>query len=173
MARGKRREGQKTISVQACPRSLGAKTKLLNANELELVEKIRSFLSPDLLRGQWKEPNAQGHPMAGHCYVATEALYHLLGGANAGWQAKVLSFADDITWAPGKLTHWWLENKDGRFIDATADQFKTTPPYNRGRHAAFVTNAALGDSPSARTLKLINRLRSAKKQAANGVSKSG
>jgi len=46
------------------------------------VERVRGALSDDL-----RKPEYQGNPnpVAGHCYVASEALYHRLGGKAAGW----------------------------------------------------------------------------------------
>ena len=123
-----------------------------------LVERVRTALSADLLRGKWRKLAISGHPMTGHCYVATEALYHLLGGREGGWQPRMLSFDNDRDWGPGGESHWWLENADGRRIAATADQFATPVPYERGRHKAFVTNARLGANPSGRAQTLIDRV---------------
>jgi len=40
------------------------------------IKRPAMYLSDDLRRPPWKgDPN----PLAGHCYVASEALYHLLG----------------------------------------------------------------------------------------------
>jgi hypothetical protein len=126
---------------------------------------VRASLAsaPDLLKPDWRRRNADGHPMTGHCYVAAEALWHLLGGPAAGWTPRVLGFADDRSWRavePGEqgLTHWWLEHEDGRRLDPTGDQFATPVPYERGRYQAFLTNAKLAGRPSIRTRKLLVRL---------------
>lgn len=157
MGRGKRsRTGSARTGALRTPQGPLLETSV--AAECELVARLRLELTPDLLRPDWRALNLAGHPMTGHCYVATEALYHLLGGKKAGWTANVLSFADDLSWAPGGLTHWWLEHADGRRLDATCDQFRSPVPYARGRRAAFVTNAKLGSRPSARTCKLLTRL---------------
>lgn len=154
MGRGKRKASARALPV-ACqgPLLVG-----LSKTESELVSRARLALSPDLLKGIWRVKNAQGHPMTGHCYVATEALYHLLGGKEAGWKSMMMSFDNDCDWGPVELPHWWLENVDGRRIDATSDQFASPVPYERGRHKAFITNEKLGDKPSKRARILIARL---------------
>ena len=45
----------------------------------QLMDEIKKVLTPDLLKGMWKNDNPN-NPLAGHCYAATEALYWILGG---------------------------------------------------------------------------------------------
>lgn len=127
------------------------------AHDKELAYRLRSVLaeSPDLLKSRYR---GAGHPMFGHCYVATETLYHLLGGKEAGWSGYCLSYDKPGVWGPGKETHWWLQNADGQLIDATADQFETPVPYERGSKKAFVTNRILGADPSERSAIALGRL---------------
>lgn len=48
----------------------------------KVADRVRSGLTDDLRKPEYRgNPN----PMAGHCYVASEALYHLLGGKAKGW----------------------------------------------------------------------------------------
>ena len=42
----------------------------------DLVKKLQSHLTDDLRRPPYK---GSSNPLTGHCYVASEALYHLLG----------------------------------------------------------------------------------------------
>lgn len=68
----------------------------------------------------------------GNCYVASEALYHLLGGKEAGWKAMTLHHEGDI--------HWFLFNiKTGQRLDLTVSQFKTKPDYNKAQGRGFLT----------------------------------
>ncbi|MBS2040485.1 hypothetical protein JST97_36195 [bacterium] len=106
------------------------------------VERVRSVLSDDL-----RKPEYQGNPnpVAGHCYVASEALYHRLGGKAAGWTPQSIRHEGG--------PHWYLKNQDGTILDATADQFETPVPYAQGKGCGFLTR-----QPSARTQHLLDRL---------------
>ena len=79
---------------------------------------------------------AIGRRVAGYCYVASEAIYHLAGGRHTGLVPVVLR----APWPPRRLTtqarrcaelvrgtHWWLEDRSvdpPRAIDVTAGQFR-------------------------------------------------
>ena len=92
---------------------------------------------------------ALGDPR-GKCYVAAEALYHLLGGKKAGltpaWVEVPWPNPDSI----GFQKHWFLRTKDGRVLDPTAEQFDDEPPYHLGRGCSFLTK-----SPCKRTQAFI------------------
>lgn len=63
------------------------------------------------------------------CYAVSEALFHLVGGRDAGYRAKRI---------PAKpQSHWFLEGPYGEIIDLTAGQFKKLPRYDRAVNAAF------------------------------------
>jgi hypothetical protein len=90
----------------------------------------------------------------GNCYVTCEALYHLLGGKAAGWEAHHVKHEGD--------THWWLERwtyepqLGCQFItrlDPTVSQFKTKPPYEKGRCGGFLTI-----EPSRRAKALMDKM---------------
>jgi hypothetical protein len=83
----------------------------------------------------------------GNCYVASEALYHLLGGKRAGWTPVRTSM--------GRDTHWWLRHKSGLILDVTKSQFRghVEPIYETGRGAGFLTKR-----PSRRARKLMKEL---------------
>jgi hypothetical protein len=53
-----------------------------------LIHKIQSVLTPDLLKGIWSKKFE--NPLAGHCYIATEALYWILGGPSSDFKPYVL-----------------------------------------------------------------------------------
>lgn len=81
----------------------------------------------------------------GNCYVACEALYHVLGGKAAGWTPMRLSLPDD--------THWFLRHASGLILDPSVRQFRTAPDYSKGRGAGFLTR-----EPSKRARALIDTL---------------
>ncbi len=112
---------------------------------------IRAALTPDLIR-----PKYRGHdnnPMYGHCYVASEALFHMLGGWGSPYQAvRGKDETGDV--------HWWLEHKiTGHRYDVTADQFYSIgrkPPYANGRAGPFLTK-----QPSKRAQIVLERVKAA------------
>ena len=65
-------------------------------------------------------------PLAGYCYVATQAVWVLLGGLSSDFRPYVI--AND-----GVDTHWYLMDFDGNIIDPTASQFEKRIPYEDGR----------------------------------------
>ena len=109
-------------------------------NGPELVRRITEHLTPDLLL---KTPSTTG-PLAGHCYVACEALYHL-GLGDEGWRPVVVHHEG--------TSHWFLRNSIDEIIDPTAGQFKTPVPYHEGRGCGFLTKG-----PSRRTRELMRRV---------------
>ena len=108
------------------------------------VNAVRAVLSEDLRRKPYKD-----HPnlMVGHCYHASEALYHLLGGAEAGWAA--------VRGAHSGIVHWWIQNtKTAERLDPTADQFDFTWPYECGQ----LRRGFLTQRPSQRAREVLQRL---------------
>ena len=97
-----------------------------------LAEVIRSQLTDDLLTKEWATRKAQtGKALAGFCYVASEAYFHLCGGNGSGLSVYRCSLPDGGT-------HWWLVATTGERIDITAEQFDSPPPYESGIRAAFL-----------------------------------
>ena len=80
----------------------------------------------------------------GHCYVASEALYHLSGGNNSGLKPMNIKHEGS--------SHWFLLDGN-KVIDITADQFKTKPDYSKARGRGFLTK-----QPSKRASILIHRV---------------
>lgn len=116
-----------------------------------LIEQIQSVLTDDLLSSDWKRYIRTGdfHPTTGHCYAASEALYHLLGGKEKGYTPQVGKSANG--------THWWLEDKNENILDPTAEQFYykgNKPPYETGRGNGFLTKF-----PSKRAQKIIEEIK--------------
>ena len=117
-----------------------------------LIDDIKTVLTEDLLTDHWKKiiRIKKCHPTTGHCYAASEALYHILGGKKAGYKPMY-----------GKTkkgnSHWWIVDEDENIIDVTAEQFyfhNSTPPYENGVGSGFLTK-----DPSKRAQKIINRMK--------------
>lgn len=103
---------------------------------------VRGALTDDLRRAPWR---GSTNPVAGHCYVASEAMHHLTGGRLRPRYVRHEG-------AP----HWFLVDTDGTVVDPTADQFSTPVPYEQGRGIGFLTK-----QPSARARVVIERVRRA------------
>lgn len=117
------------------------------SNEVMLAN-VRLALTPDLLK-----PEYQGHsdnPTYGHCYVATEALFHLLGGYRSAFRPQ---FGRDNK----GIVHWWLrDKKTGEILDPTVTQYTSVgrePPYAVGRNGGFLTR-----EPSKRACIVMRRV---------------
>jgi hypothetical protein len=114
----------------------------------EWIPLIQKVLTPDLLKPEYVKRN-EGNPMYGHCYAATEALYHLLGGKESGWHPCWGKDAEGVT-------HWWLRNAEGEILDPTVEQYISVgkkPPYGEGRRGPFLTQR-----PSKRANEIISRV---------------
>jgi hypothetical protein len=115
---------------------------------VNVVSEVAATLTPDLLRRHYRPDPA--NPTAGHCYAATEALWHLLGGKASGYVPHVARDGGD--------THWWLRNPTtGEVIDPTACQYRSQglePPYAAGRGCGFMTA-----KPSKRAQEIMRRVK--------------
>jgi hypothetical protein len=116
----------------------------------KVIKSILDCLSPDLLKPSYREENKK-NPTFGHCYVASEVLFHLIEadipGRFSPWIGK-----DDQG-----INHWWLvDNEDGSIVDPTADQYISQgkiPPYEHGRKFSFLTK-----NPSRRAKIVMERI---------------
>lgn len=84
--------------------------------------------------------------MRGPCYPAAEALYHLLGGKEAGLTPMRVVHEG--------VPHWYLRWRVGGetfYLDPTSSQFETPVPYEEGRGMGFQTK-----EPSARARVLVD-----------------
>lgn len=108
---------------------------------LALEKKIIESLSDDLRLPKYRD----GTALRGHCYLASEVLYHISGGKSAGLKAVRVRHQGD--------THWWIRDASGCDIDLTASQFDEPPPYDKGVPTGFLTK-----KPSKRAQKLIERI---------------
>lgn len=113
------------------------------AHIAKIVRRVQDSLSDDL-----RKPRYRGHEncLAGHCYVASEALYHLLGGHHSGWVPQTVQHEGG--------PHWYLKHKfSGAIVDPTATQFETPVPYDKGVGKGFLTR-----QPSKRTQVVLDRV---------------
>lgn len=112
------------------------------------LTKIQSHLTDDLLIEPFKSlPNK--NKFSGHCYVASEAMYHLLPeNIKNQYTPSVLKI--------NNITHWFLKNQEtGDIIDITKDQFNIQLDYTQSRNCGFLTK-----NPSKRTQILLSRINS-------------
>jgi len=93
------------------------------------ISEIRKNLTPDLLKGRWETSPDDG--VSGHCYVATEALYWMMG-KGMGFKPHVVGHKECPELLKEGETHWFLM-KDDMVLDVTADQFKGRIPYVLGK----------------------------------------
>ena len=118
--------------------------KKTNSSLSDLSQAIISALTPNLLKPQFR---GSEHPLTGHCYVASEALYHLSDDSLKPMRAR-----DDQG-----VVHWWLETLEGEILDLTAGQYYDLgrkPPYDRKRSGGFLTK-----EPSKRAQVVIQKVR--------------
>jgi len=109
----------------------------------EVCRRVTALLTPDLLAPKFQHDPAC--PVRGHCYVASEALWWLLGAGASGLSVKYGRFDG--------ANHWWLEGRR-IILDPTAAQLgeHASRVYARGRSCGFLTK-----QPSTRTCILLRR----------------
>ncbi len=122
----------------------------LTARETQLISDIRAVLTPDLLHKSYlKRWTPRRTKDWGHCYAASEALYHLLGG-------KIAGYAPHQVFIDGE-SHWFLKTGD-IILDPTPDQFAANPSAMLikiiSRAAGFLTK-----EPCKRAQEIIRRVK--------------
>jgi len=106
-----------------------------------LINLVVGSLTDELRRPPWR---GSENPLAGHCYVASEALYHFLGGEP--WVPQFVRHEGS--------PHWFLKNREtGEVLDSTAGQFATPVPYDKARGKGFLTR-----QPSKRARVVLQRV---------------
>jgi hypothetical protein len=106
------------------------------------IERLQAAMTPDLLKPEWRGGLT---PTAGHCYAASEALFHALGKQEAGWKS--------LSMKVGEATHWCLLHvESGVLLDPTWDQFGKIAPYEQAKGTGFLTRA-----PSKRAQEMMRR----------------
>ena len=114
----------------------------------EFSELITNHLTDDLLRPKYRKiKEAVDVPNTfGHCYVASEVAYYLLGGKEEGWKPMHMKQLG--------VSHWFLKHESGFILDLTRSQFKSPIDYSKARGAGFLTK-----EPSKRAKKLLIRIK--------------
>lgn len=108
-----------------------------------LGDRIRAALSDDLRGARYRGLSCF---VAGHCYVASEAAYHALGGPTSGFTPQFVRHEGE--------PHWYLkQDGTGLIYDLTADQFATPVPYDQGKGKGFLTK-----EPSKRARVILERI---------------
>jgi hypothetical protein len=133
----RRSEDKKTLSLLA---GEFPQTLTLNSH----IEAIVARLSDDLLKPKYRKMSGK-NKFTGHCYVASEALWHLLGGRESDYFPHVLRHNGD--------THWFLKSSAGKVVDITCKQFSLSPDYAIATRCSFLT-----EKPSQRCRKLLDKL---------------
>lgn len=120
--------------------------QVVTASQLTVEDVSRAIvasLTPDLLKKQYRV--LARNKFTGHCYVASEALFHMLGGRDSDYVPETVKHE--------RSQHWYLRNKKTRrVIDLTKRQFVEPVPYEKGRGCGFLTR-----QPSKRAQILIER----------------
>ncbi len=114
---------------------------------------VLASLSPELVLPQFRKLQ-ENHPLGGHCYVASEAIYYLLGGRESGYMPASVTHEG--------VKHFYLKHREtGSTLDLTSGQFRTPPDYKQGRGSAYRQS-----EPSKRAAIVIARVREAAEIAA-------
>ena len=120
-----------------------------NAKIKIISKRILSNLSDGLLTKTFREIKGRepGLPATfGHCYVASETAYHLLGGKKSGWKPQFVKHLG--------CPHWFLKHQDGMILDLTSEQFQASVDYERAIGKGFLTQ-----KPSKRARVLIRKVK--------------
>jgi len=117
-------------------------------NTSHIIDHIRRSLTNDLRDNKYNGNlwiAGRNNNMAGHCYVASEVFYHLMGGKKKGWKPMFIEHEGE--------PHWFIKSEDDDIVDVTADQFETKVPYKKAIGKGFLTK-----EPSRRAQILIERV---------------
>jgi hypothetical protein len=114
-----------------------------------LAELIRDNLSDDLLKKEYRD-RPRKNRFVGHCYVASECLWQLLGGSKQS-RYKTMQVNHE-----GE-SHWYIQGPDGEVIDLTAEQFRRAVDYTAGKGKGLSTPIP-GQPPSRRARVLMDRV---------------
>ena len=117
-----------------------------NENNLQMVSDIiKDNLTSDLLPKKWVERNSTNITF-GHCHNASGCLYKIFG-------SKQLSMYRGFD---GEIYHWWVQDKSGKIIDLTLEQYTSIgkiPPYDKAEKSGL-----LGFDYKKRVIKLHDRV---------------
>ena len=119
----------------------------------DIKKAVQVMLTPDLLKPYWRKVQAEKeNKLIGHCYVAAEACYHILGGKGGSFNAYTLNNKTFPEGLKKGEVHWFLR-KGEIILDPTKEQFNIPVPYNKARRQAFLTK-----KPSKRAATVIKKV---------------
>lgn len=125
-----------------------------------IAQALWALHQPGVLTDELRKPEYRENPnpFAGHCFVASNALLHLIDGARTGWQMKCIHKEH----LKNEDTHWYLQHKKtGHILDATADQFEGDDIlYEKGIAKGTSQTGADVGHPTKRAQVVIDRVRS-------------
>jgi hypothetical protein len=114
--------------------------------EVRVASAIHTHMSRQHLHPKYADKIKSGdNPMKGHCYVASEAFYHIMNKHNPGYKPVNIKHEGE--------SHWYLRHGD-RHIDLTHGQFDTPVPHSEGKGKGFLTR-----SPSKRAAPIIEAVK--------------
>lgn len=139
----------------------------------DIKKAIIESLTPDLLEKKYLALLDPNDPVeTGHCYVASEAFFYLIGGKQSGFLSFVCPYFTDgkeywfidppLNVIFRKETHWWTRAPKGDILgtgiihDVTVGQYDFEFPYQYGRHAAFMHPKK--NTPSKRARLIMDRV---------------
>jgi hypothetical protein len=99
-------------------------------NLKKVTELILKNLSSDLLPRSWLDKN-EINLTFGHCHNAAGCLYKIFGSKSVNMYRGF----------DGEIYHWWVQDKAGKIIDLTADQYYSkgrVPPYDKAEKAGLL-----------------------------------
>lgn len=99
-------------------------------NLKKVTELILKNLSSDLLPRSWLDKN-EVNLTFGHCHNSAGCLYKIFG-------PKAVNMYRGFD---GEIYHWWVQDKAGKIIDLTADQYYSkgrVPPYDKAERAGLL-----------------------------------
>jgi hypothetical protein len=99
-------------------------------NLKKVTELILKNLSSDLLPRSWLDKN-EVNLTFGHCHNSAGCLYKIFG-------SKAVNMYRGFD---GEIYHWWVQDKAGKIIDLTADQYYSkgrVPPYDKAEKAGLL-----------------------------------
>lgn len=111
-----------------------------------LQQLVKNNLTDELRKKQYR---GSCNKFTGHCYVASEAFYHLTN--------KVLTAM--VMRLDSGGTHWFLKDSKNNIIDLTVKQFDSLPNYKNSKPIGFLTK-----KPSKRAQILIERVKNCLKE---------
>jgi hypothetical protein len=124
----------------------------MKKKEKLIVDSIQNFLikHPELLQAKWRKIcKSDKNKLSGHCALAAEVAYWLLGGKNNGWKQY------HMVWEG--FSHFFIKNViTGTIVDPTSTQYKKVPNYNLGR-GCWINRSGIG--PTRRATIVLNELK--------------